>query len=101
MVPICWWARSPSSRSASIRGLPLENTSSGILRLVSKPLPGKVFRSFDRAVRNSSWFLLLASMMNPRSAPLTEIAESITRVSTSSSTRAELTARSDSSKAAS
>jgi len=81
--------------------LPLENNSSGILRLVSKLLPDKVFRPFDRAVLNSSSFSLLASITNPRSAPLTEIAESITKVSTSSSTRAELTARNDSSMVAS
>ena len=35
-VPMCTFASSPSSRSATSRGSPVRNTSSGILRLVAK-----------------------------------------------------------------
>jgi hypothetical protein len=46
-----------------------------------------------RAILNSRSALSSASMMNPRSAPLTSIAESSTNDSTSSSTRPEPRAR--------
>ena len=79
---------------------PVRNTSSGILRLVWKPLPGSGCRSRDRPIVNSSRPPSSASMMKPRSAPLTAMAESITSTSTSSSTRAELSARNPSSSTA-
>ena len=97
---MCWSARSPSSRSASIRAFPVRNTSSGILRLVLKPVVGSVVRSRDRPSLNSSSVSSPASMMNPRSAPPTAMAESMTSASTSSSTLPELRARSPSSSTA-
>ena len=48
-VPRCTLARSPSSRSATIFSSPVANTSSGILRLVLKPVPGSVMRPLARA----------------------------------------------------
>ena len=99
-VPMCTLARSPSSRSATMRGSPVRNTSSGILRLVAKLPPGSVLRPRARAILNSSSSVGAASMMKPRSAPLTSIAESSTSASTSSSTRPEPSARSPSSSAA-
>ena len=93
-VPMCTLARSPSSRSATMRGSPVRKTSSGILRLVAKLPPGIELRPRDRAILNSSSFVgVAASMMNPRSAPLTSIAESSTSASTSSRTRPEPSAR--------
>ncbi len=72
----------------------------GILRLVSKLLPGRVTRPRPRASLNSSSFSAFASMMKPRSAPVTSMAESITSASTSSSTRPDPRARRPSSSAA-
>ena len=83
-----------------MRGSPVRKTSSGILRLVAKLLPGSVVRPLPRAILNSSSPVGAASMMKPRSAPLTSIAESSTSDSTSSSTRPEPSARSPSSSAA-
>ena len=99
-VPSCWAARSPSSRSASMRACPVRNTSSGILRLVLKLVPGKVARSRERPSLNSSSASSPTNMMNPRSAPPTEIAESMTSARTSSSTVPELSARRPSSSTA-
>ncbi len=99
-VPMCTLASSPSSRSATMRGSPVRNTSSGIFRLVAKLLPGRVVRPRPRAILNSSSPSTGASMMNPRSAPLTSIAESSTSDSTSSSTRPEPSARRPSSSVA-
>ena len=93
-VPMCTLARSPSSRSATIFSSPVLNTSSGILRLVLKPLPGMVMRPLARAsFMSSSLPSAPASMMKPRSAPATSMAASSTSASTSSSTRPEPSAR--------
>ena len=83
-------------RSAARR---VRKTSSGILRLVAKLPPGSVWWPRPRAILNSSSPVALASMMKPRSAPLTSIAESSTSDSTSSSTRPDPSARSPSSSA--
>ena len=50
-------ASSPSSRSARIFGSPVRNTSSGILRLVAKLVPGSVCCRRPRASLNSSSLL--------------------------------------------
>ena len=70
------------------------------MRLVAKLLPDSVVRPRPRAILNSSSPVAAASMMKPRSAPLTSIAESSTSDSTSSSTRPEPSARRPSSSAA-
>ena len=79
------WAEDPPSRTR---------------RLVSNVRPDIVTWPRARASLNSrcpAWF---ASMMKPRSAPVTSMAESSTSVSTSSSTRPEPSARSPSRSAA-
>ena len=60
----------------------------------------RVAAAAPRAILNSSSSVGAASMMNPRSAPLTSIAESSTSASTSSSTRPDPSARRPSSSAA-
>ena len=78
----------------------MRKTSSGTLRLVAKLVPDSVCWRRPRASLNSSTSSALASMMKPRSAPVTSIAESSTSASTSSSTRPLPSARRPSSSAA-
>jgi hypothetical protein len=72
----------------------------GIFRLVSKRLPGRVTRPRARASFRSRAPSSPASMMKPRSAPVTPMAASSTSTSTSSSTRPEPSARRPSSRVA-
>ena len=88
-VPRCCPAKSPSRRSATIRSCPVANTSWGIFWLVANDCPDSVTLPRARAILNSSSPFGFASMMNPRSAPVASMAESITSTSTSSSTRDE------------
>ncbi len=72
---------------------PDAKTSRGILALVVNEVPGRVMCPWPRAVLNSSSLSPLASMTKPRSALVTSSAESITSVSTSSTTAPEPRAR--------
>ena len=90
-------AKLPSRKSATICSRPVVNTCCGIFWLVANDCPGSVTRPRARPILNSSSPMRLASMMNPRSAPVASMAESITSSSTSSSTRADPSARSESS----
>ena len=93
IVPPCALARSPSSRSPTILLAPVSNTSFGILLLIVNDVPDRVRPPRPRAVLNSSTPCASGIMMNPRSALVTSSAESITSVSTSSSTRPDPSAR--------
>ncbi len=93
IVRSCWPARSPSIKSPTVRLWPVRKTSRGIFSLVVNDVPDKVVRPLPRAILNSSSPSALASIMNPRSALVTSSAESITSVSTSSSTRPDPSAR--------
>ena len=97
-VPMCCPARLSSARSTSISCWPVAKTCCGVFRLVSKTLPESDTRPRARPIVNSSSSEAFASMMNPRSAPVTSMAESITSASTSSSTRADPRARKPSSR---
>ena len=88
-----WACACIASARSMMRASPVAKTSSGILRDVSKVRPGSVTRPRPRPTLKSRTLSAPASMMNPRSAPVTSRAESITIVSTSSSTRPEPRAR--------
>ena len=99
IVAVWAWASIASVKSR-MRDSPVAKTSSGILRDVSKVRPGSVTRPRPRPILKSRALSAPASMMNPRSAPVTSMAESITIVSTSSRTRPDPRARRPSSSVA-
>ena len=100
IIVAVWACASMASAKSRRRDSPVAKTSSGILREVSNVRPGSVTRPRPRPILKSRVPSVPASMMNPRSAPVTSMDESITIVNTSSSTRPEPSRRRLSSSAA-